>query len=604
MRSSATAEDLFVRDPANAHIEPGEILVAPTTDPGHDPVLAAPERFAALATAHGITFATIDDRPLRLINGTGGVGDTVARGIRGELAVARAMPSSFGAVLDDAAMVAIDDAGAGADVIVQNGQIIAAPHLGEQLGVPVVLTLTVPLYVPTSAFPWPGQALPAWLPGPLNRASYLGMHAPQLMFAGVVDRWRAERLGLPAHRSRPHRPRRRTGRTHPHRGRNSGGRRPAREHPAEGLVTMVKSVLVVGAGIAGSTLALRLGQAGIDTTVVEHDAGQRSSGNPVDVRGLAVPLAEQIGLLEALNAAATHTVRLAAVNSRGGEIGWIPAQTGPDGFEIPRSDLTTILQTAAGPYARFRRGDTVTALQDHGHDGVEVHFRATPPDRFDLVIGADGLHSQVRRLAFGPEQQFATPLGMYIATSMLDGAAADPRTVLLHNAPGRAVAVHPGTGREGAAFIFRAPPAPAAADPRRLLTSAYGDMGWRVPELLDHACHDEQLWFDTVSRVDVPCWSQGRIVLVGDAAGCISLFGEGSSMAVVGAATLTQALTAHPDDLPVALAHYEHSHRARLRHHHRGATFAAHLLVPATRIGTGVRDTAFHAWSTLTRVRP
>lgn len=373
-----------------------------------------------------------------------------------------------------------------------------------------------------------------------------------------------------------------------------------------GAAVSVRSALVVGAGIAGSTLAYMLGSAGIDTTVVDDDAGPRSSGNPVDVRGLAIPIAEQMGVLDALRAAATHTTRLRAVDTHGHEIGWIPVQTSPDGFEIGRSDLAAILATAAGPHARFRHRDTVTALHTDGRhgSGVEVSFRHAPPARFDLVIGADGLHSQVRRLAFGPEHQFVTPLGMYIATTMLDGAAADPQIVLLHSAPGRAVAVHPGTGREGAAFIFRGSAGPGPADPRELLTRTYTGMGWRVPQLLDHARRDEQLWFDTVSRVQVPCWSRGPIVLVGDAAGAISLFGEGSSMAIVGAATLAQALTTHPDDLPAALARYEHAHRARLRHHHRSATLAAHLLVPATRTGTALRDTALRIWPRLTRAHP
>ena len=379
----------------------------------------------------------------------------------------------------------------------------------------------------------------------------------------------------------------------------------------------VRTALVVGAGIAGSTLARWLGRPGIDTTVVDHAAGQRSGGNPVDVRGLAVPIAERMGVLDALRAAATHTTRLTAVDARGREIGWIPVQTRGDEFEIGRSDLAAILQAAAHPYAQFRHGDTVTATHNRGHngghnrghtdgigDGVEVNFLHSPPGRFDLVIGADGLHSQIRRLVFGPEQQYVTPLGMYVATSMLDGAATDPGTVVLHNAAGRAVAVHPGTGRAGAAFIFRARPQTSSPDPRHLLATTYAGMGWRVPELLDHACHDEQLWFDSVSRVQVPRWSRGAVVLVGDAAGCVSLFGEGSSMAIVGAATLAQALATHPDDLPTALARYERSHRARLRHHHRAAPLAAHLLVPATGAGTALRNTAFRTWPMIARTLP
>ncbi|MEJ3655105.1 glycosyltransferase [Actinomycetes bacterium KLBMP 9759] len=178
-------------------VQPFVALARELRGRGHDPVLAAPARFAPLAAAHDITFATVDDGPLRLMNGTGGVGDTVTRGIRGKLAMAKAMPATFGAVLDDAAAIATTGPGAGAEVIVHNGQIIAAPHLGEVLGVPVVLALTVPLYLPTRAFAWPGQALPRRLPGALNRASYLGMRAPQMMFARTVDQWRRDRLDLP-----------------------------------------------------------------------------------------------------------------------------------------------------------------------------------------------------------------------------------------------------------------------------------------------------------------------------------------------------------------------------------------------------------------------
>lgn len=168
---------------------------------GHHPVLAAPRRFATLAAEHQLTLAPVDDGPLRLMDTTGGVGDTVNRGLRAKVALARAMPDLFRNVLDDATAIATTGPGADSDVIVHNGQIIAAPHLAEKLGVPAVLALTVPLYLPTREFPWPGQALPTWLPGPINRATFLGMRAPQLMFARVVDRWR-ETLSLPPRRGR------------------------------------------------------------------------------------------------------------------------------------------------------------------------------------------------------------------------------------------------------------------------------------------------------------------------------------------------------------------------------------------------------------------
>lgn len=233
---------------------------------------------------------------------------------------------------------------------------------------------------------------------------------------------------------------------------------------------------------------------------------------------------------------------------------------------------------------------------------MDVAFEHGPAQRFDLVIGADGLHSTVRRLAFGPEQRFATHLGLSIATLMLDAPAADPRTVLIHSVPGRAAILHPTNGREGAAFIFRHArfPAEAARDPGArfdLLTTTFDGMQWRVPEFLDRFRTADDIYFDGVSRIRVDRWSRGRTVLVGDAAGCVSLLGEGSSMAVVGAATLAAHLRQQPHDVAGALRGYERMHRRRLRPHHAGAALAGRLLVPATRAGIATRDALFHAYA-------
>lgn len=169
---------------------------------GHEPVLAAPHRFTGLAAEHGLPLAAVDDGPLRLMDDAGGVGDQMTGGLRAKVELARSMPASFTRVFEDATTIATTGPGAGADLVVHNGQIIAAPHLAEKLGVPAVLALTVPMYVPTREFPWPGQSLPTWLPGPVNRATFLGMKAPELMFRRVVDRWRADFLALPRRRGR------------------------------------------------------------------------------------------------------------------------------------------------------------------------------------------------------------------------------------------------------------------------------------------------------------------------------------------------------------------------------------------------------------------
>ena len=365
----------------------------------------------------------------------------------------------------------------------------------------------------------------------------------------------------------------------------------------------VRSVLVVGAGIAGSTLAYWLGREGIATTVVELARAQRSSGSPVDVRGLAVTFVTQMHLQEPLREAATRVTRLVVVDTRGRQIGWIPTQATAHGLEVPRSDLSALLTGAGRDRVEYVYDDTITALNDDG-SGVDVSFERAKPRRFDLVVGADGLHSRVRRLTFGPEEQFTTHLGMYIATTDLARPAADVRSVVMHNAPGRAVAIHPTTGREGAAFIFRHPllPAGVARDPqlqKQLLTGVYSDLGWRVPELLERFRASNDVYFDAVSRVRLDTWSRSRIVLVGDAASCVSLLGEGSSMAIIGATTLAQALASHPDDLDTAFRVYEQVHRRRLRRRQRGISLTSHLLVPATRLGTDARNSAFRMWAVL-----
>jgi len=363
----------------------------------------------------------------------------------------------------------------------------------------------------------------------------------------------------------------------------------------------IHSVLVVGAGIAGSTCAYQLGRSGMAVTLIERAGAQRSSGSPVDVRGPALAVVEQMSLLPAIRAAATQVTRLVAVDGCGRSIGWIPTQTGRGAVEIPRRDLCELLAGAASQFADVRYDDTVSALRDDGA-GVEVTFERGGPCRFDLVVGADGLHSTVRRLVFGPEERFVAHLGLCIATALFDGPAADPHTVFIHNAPGRAVVTHPTTGREGAAFLFRHPAVTAAerSDPQqqqRLLDATFGGMGWRAEELLDRIRGRDDMYVDSVGRVRLSCWSRGRTVLVGDAAGCVSLLGEGSSMAIAGAATLARSLTLRPGDTAAALRGYEHRHRRRLRPHHLGAPAAGHLLVPQSRAGLAIRDRLFRAWA-------
>ncbi len=182
-------------------VEPFVALARGLGGAGHEAVLAAPHRYAEFVRDRGVDFAGIDDGPMRLMEDAAVVGEVASGGLRAKLSLARRMPAMFTRVLEDCWTVAADVLGAGADVVVHNGQVIAGQHVAERLGRPAVLALPIPMYVPTREFPWPGQALPRRLPAALHRSTFLGMKGPELMFRRTVDRWR-DTLDLPRRRGR------------------------------------------------------------------------------------------------------------------------------------------------------------------------------------------------------------------------------------------------------------------------------------------------------------------------------------------------------------------------------------------------------------------
>jgi 2-polyprenyl-6-methoxyphenol hydroxylase-like FAD-dependent oxidoreductase len=362
-----------------------------------------------------------------------------------------------------------------------------------------------------------------------------------------------------------------------------------------GLVCM-RQALISGAGIAGATAAYWLAKAGFQVTVVEQARDTRSSGSPVDVRGAAVEVAQRMGVMARISAADTRVRDMVFVNSRGRVVSRVNmrstwAESGD--VELSRGELAAILRDAVPDDVEFQFGNSVTALAQDG-EGVTADFASGPARRFDVVIGADGAHSGVRALAFGPETDYLKHLGVYIATLPLDGETG--RDLVMYNTPGRAVAIHPAGGHPGAAFMFRAPQIPQfdhrdIDQHKRLICDAYAGAGWRVPELLDRVRAADDLYFDSVSRIQVPTWSRGRIGLVGDAASCVSLFGDGSSLAMIGAFTLADSLTG---DIPAGLRTYEVRHRPQRAAKENSVAYATRLLIPATSAGIAIRNVAMH----------
>ena len=376
---------------------------------------------------------------------------------------------------------------------------------------------------------------------------------------------------------------------------------------------MGRTALICGAGVAGSTLAYWLSRRGFEVTVVERAAGQRSSGNPVDVKGPAVAVASQMGIMPQLRAARSRVSQMTFVSASGKKVariglGAFQGGAGDLEVEIPRAELASILLAAAGDGAEFLWGDTITALADHD-EGVEVTFETSPARRFDIVVGADGLHSVVRRLIFGPESGFVRHMGMYVATLRIDEPFGSEREVIIYNTPGRAVSVHPTRGHAIAALIFRHGQVQDmdhrdTARHKRLVAQVFSGAGWRVPELLDRVTGSDDLYFDAVSQVQLPRWWQRRVAVAGDAASCLSLFGDGSTLAMAGAYTLAHELARWADSaepLPgKAFARYEMAHRAVVAPKLNGYRLGAAMLLPATRAGILTRNAIARAMPALT----
>ncbi|MFF4700745.1 FAD-dependent monooxygenase [Streptomyces chattanoogensis] len=342
-----------------------------------------------------------------------------------------------------------------------------------------------------------------------------------------------------------------------------------------------RSVLISGASIAGPALAHWLHRYGFTVTVVERAPELRTGGYKVDIRGAAVDVAERMGILEDIQRASTDMQTGAYVNGEGKRIATLPAdifgaRIGRDD-EIMRGDLARILYDRTRSDVEYLFGDSITAIGPATAEGVEVAFERGAPRRFDIVVGADGVHSNVRRLAFGPEERFARHLGSYISAFSLPNELGLDREELYHALPNRLICEYSSAGDPTAKgmMTFRAPRMTYdhrdRAQQLALLEAAFeGSGGWNVPRLLQAARQAPDFYFDGLQLIEMDRWSSGRVVLLGDAAHCASpASGQGTGMALVGAYVLAGELAAAGGDPAVAFDRYETEMRGYVTANHR-----------------------------------
>lgn len=330
-----------------------------------------------------------------------------------------------------------------------------------------------------------------------------------------------------------------------------------------------ESVLISGASIAGLILAYWLSNYSFDVTVVERFKKIRRGGCPIDVRGTAVDVGERMGILSQLQKADIHTGRITFLHPNGDVVGSISPEnaTGSEknrDIELSRGSLTEILYNLTKHQSiRYQFDDSISSLDDNG-DTVDVTFKSGQESRFDIVIGADGLHSNTRRLVFDKEETYSRYLGYCFSGFTIANDFNLSQEAVVYSTPGRTAAIY-ATDKSNMAHVlfgFASEEQPDVShrdddQQRKLMTNKFAGLGWKIPDLVKAMQKVDDLYYDNVSQIRMPHWSAGRVALVGDAAFAPSFMsGQGSSLALVGAYILAGEL-AHQENVGTAFSNYE-----------------------------------------------
>jgi 2-polyprenyl-6-methoxyphenol hydroxylase-like FAD-dependent oxidoreductase len=332
-------------------------------------------------------------------------------------------------------------------------------------------------------------------------------------------------------------------------------------------------VLVTGASIAGPALAHWLRRRGAEVTVVEQAPGLRPGGQAVDARGVAKEVIRRMGLDAEVRAACTDTAGAYTVDADGNVLETYRAEDdGGDGYiseiEVLRGDLSQLLYDDTRDGVDYVFADRIAELAQDA-DGVDVTFASGDRRRFDLVIGADGLHSALRAMVFGPRERFIRHLGLVLAFYSVPNEFGLDRWLIDYQEAGRSAGLRPVHDATRAIAMLSFPSPGFDIDYRDveaqkgLLREQMAGFGWETRRILAHLDDTADFYLDQVAQVVMDRWSSGRVGLIGDAAFSASpMSGAGTGLALVGAYMLAGELAAAGWDPEAGFAGYEQRMRA------------------------------------------
>lgn len=357
-------------------------------------------------------------------------------------------------------------------------------------------------------------------------------------------------------------------------------------------------IVINGIGVAGPALAYWLNQSGHEVLLVEAAPRLRTAGYVVDFWGIGYDIAEQMGIIDDIRARGYQVREVRFVDRKGQKRGGFGfdvfgRMTNGRFTSVRRSDISAAIYRAIEGKVEALFGDSVAEIDDRG-DRVRVGFDHAAEREVDLVVGADGLHSRVRRLAFGPDSGFETSLGYHVAAFEADGYR--PRDELIfvsHSLPGRQISrFSMRDDRTLFLFVFRDEfMSSVHEEPKVLLRRVFSGAGWEWPQIEAELERASDIYFDRVSQIRMARWTRGRTALVGDAAACVSLLaGEGTGLAIAEAYVLAGELRTCRGDFATAFARYEQRLMPFLRKKQQSAARFASSFAPKTPLGILFRN--------------
>lgn len=364
------------------------------------------------------------------------------------------------------------------------------------------------------------------------------------------------------------------------------------------MVIRNKKILISGAGISGLALAYWLQKYGFSPTIIEKRPDLHERGYMIDFYGSGFDVIEKMNLLDQLRAKSNQypVSKLAFVNREGKSRATLDVERfrkllGGRYFPLMRGDLETVIYETVKDNVPIRFGSSITKLEVQP-DAVEVELSNGKSETYDLVIGADGIHSNIRKLLWGDENQFKRFLGFYVACSVIDNFFDPPDAFYGYFAPKAQATIYSiGNNQLAVFFAFKSEELNIRGreEQMEVFTKTFGNPGWVLPQLVNGVREADDLFFDAVSQIQMEEWHKGRVALVGDACQCLTLLaGQGASMGMAGAYLLAEELSKADGDYKVAFPAYQQRLKPEIDRRQKEARGLAGSFVPENNFGIAI----------------